>query len=375
MRLKPASAKEIDAEFGALLQYHRKRTFDPQRGGYLTQARLAEFAACGISGTTVGHWETGERTIKHQDGFILQRLITVLHEYGGLDTLDEANLLLESGLYSRLTPEEVQGVNLEWLQKQRQDERESLTIAFTVQDIYEWFDTLFHWSEADAHARSSWAGMVIWTLSKLGDRASSLRWFRLLRFLSLWWLASWLAVPLLQWPLADPQKRVNAAILFAVATLVLPLGVALWSPSDAPSDQGKATSRQRQTTFLLQLAGAAVGFNSVAAVLLFLTIGYFYLDGTVPAWGWRISLLAPLLMAHVGARRIPADRYKMYGGTIQLHPADLPFLITFLLIGVALAAFVTIGYDILASKATGAGFLVAATGLVLWHRHLRWRFG
>jgi hypothetical protein len=375
MRLKAANAKEIDAEFGALLKYHRKRTFDPQRGGYLTQARLAELAACGISETTVGHWETGERTIKHQDRFILQQLIAVLHEYGGLATLDEANRLLESGLYSQLTAEEVQAVNPDWLVEQSQDESQPLTIIFTAQAIYERFDTLCRWSEADAHARSSWAGMVIWTLSVLGDRVSSLPWFRVLGFLTLWALTSWLAAPILQWPLADPEKRVHAAILFALASIVLPLAIALWSPSDAPADQDKATSRQRQTTFLLQLAGAAVGFNSVAAMLLFLAVGYFYLGGTVPAWVWRIGLLAPLLMAHVAARRIPADRHKMYGGTVRLHPADLPFLITFLLVGAALAAFVTVGYDILSSKATGAGILVAAAGLALWHRHLRWRVG
>lgn len=298
--MKSANVKEIDAEFGALLQYHRKRTFDPQRGGYLTQARLAE---------------------------------------------------------------------------QEQDERQPLTVVFSVQSIYEWFDALFRWSEADAYARSSWAGMAIWTLSALGDRASALRWFRLFGFLTLWGLASWLAAPILQWPLADPEKRVRAAMLFAAASIVLPLAIALWSPSDAPADQSKATSRQRQTTSLLQLAGAAVGFNSVAAMLLFLAVGYFYLGGTVAVWGLRIGLMAPLLMAHVGARRIPSDRHKMYGGTVRLHPADLPFLITFLLAGAALGAFVTIGYDILASKATGAGILGVAAGLALWHRHLRWRFG
>src|SRR5687768_3691910 len=35
---------------------------------------------------------------------------------------------------------------------------------------------LFHWTEAPAHMRSSWAGIIIWSLSTVTDRLTPQHW-------------------------------------------------------------------------------------------------------------------------------------------------------------------------------------------------------
>jgi hypothetical protein len=81
-----------------------------------------------------------------------------------------------------------------------------------------------------------------------------------------------------------------------------------------------------------------------------------------------MAVLGPLLMAYVGARRIPADRYKMYAGTLQLHPADPLFLAVFLLVGIGVATLVYFGYDVLSNKAAGISLLIVSAGMALWQR-------
>lgn len=373
--LDTVEVKDPGKAFGALLKTYRERTKDPEKGGRLTQAKLAELTDCGFSGTTVGHWETGERTIRHHDRVVLQALIRVLHQYGGLQTLDEANQLLETGLYSRLTDEEIRSINPDWLAEEGSPPESApaspVTIILSPRAIYEAFDAIFRWSEADTHARSSWAGMVIWSLSAITKRINAHGLFHFLSYFILWILASWLIVPLLQWPIRDPAMRRHAALSFAFSTVAVPLTVALLTPGNNPVPAQTPAIRQRKTHLLLKITGAAVGFNTVTGALWLIALGLFYLGASVPSWPWRFALLLPLLMAHIGARRIPADRAKMYAGNLRMHAADSLFLVTFLLIGAGIGAFAYVGHNVISSKATGLGVLIALAGLALWHRMKR----
>lgn len=363
-------------EFGAFLKYYRQRTLDPTKKGIcLTQARLAELADCGISGAMVGHWETGQRTIKHQDRTILCTLIKVLHQYGGIATLSEANELLEKGLYSRLAPEEIQEINPNWFTERAEPSsfplpQSPITVILSLKTVTEWLDGVFRWSEADNHARSSWAGMFIRCLSAVIDRITIDSWFNFLMAVILWIGASLLMIPILQWPLDNPVTRVRASILFAVAFVSVPSLIALLTVSDLPVDQLENTRQQKQTHFLLKLTGAVVGFSMMATLLFLLTLGIFYLEQSLSSYWWAFTLLAPLFMSYIGARRIPADRYKMYG-RLQLHPADPLFLAVFLLLGSGIGIFVYAGYEVLTNKVVGMSFLMILTGTALWYRQKR----
>ncbi|MEW5986915.1 MAG: PQQ-binding-like beta-propeller repeat protein [Chloroflexota bacterium] len=97
--------------FGALLRHHRYQTKDPQRGGRLTQDRLAELLYLEPNGpnysyATISNWERNLFPIPHTDRYVLITLLRVLHRCGGLRTAEEANELLFAGGYRHLDGEE-----------------------------------------------------------------------------------------------------------------------------------------------------------------------------------------------------------------------------------------------------------------------------
>lgn len=346
----------------------------------LTQARLAELADMGFTGTNVGHWENGRRAIKHQDRLLLQRLIAVLHRYGGLQTLDEANALLESGFYSRLTLEEAAEIDAAWAEEMEHASRDvqPLTlspVALVVSPVavYESFDAVFRWSEADEHARSSWAGMLLWSMAALTARMTLDGFLRVLAFLFLWAVTALMIAPILSWPLNEPSLRLRAALLFALAPLVVPLAIAMLTSPDAPANNPTEALDGSRELFLLKLTGSVVGFGIITLTLFFLALGAYYVGfvGEAASWGWRLAAGGALLLAHVGARRIPADRYRLHNSKVWLHKTDITFLVTFLLSGAVVGALVYRYYDIMASPATGLSVAVVAAAYALWERQKR----
>lgn len=210
--------------------------------------------------------------------------------------------------------------------------------------------------------------MFIWSLSSILDRVTASGAFKFLSALIVWILSFQLIHPILQWPLDNPSSRLRASIMFAVASIIIPFAISLLGDTDVPENHREQSKQQKRGMFLLKLTGAAVGFNTVSSILLFLAVGFFYIGWLPTPSIWLFILLSPLLMAYVGVQRIPADRYKMYAGSLQMHPGDPLFLITFLLIGTGIGLFVYLCADILANKAIGISFLIGLAGLSLWRR-------
>jgi hypothetical protein len=105
--------------FGEMLRYYRRQCRDPLRGGLLTQERLGELLGhelgdAGYSGAAVSDWERSKSKINEDDRLVLVCLVTVLHRYGGLKRLDEANQLLTAGNYRSLDEAESARVSPEW---------------------------------------------------------------------------------------------------------------------------------------------------------------------------------------------------------------------------------------------------------------------
>jgi hypothetical protein len=97
--------------FGQQLRVYRRQCRDPLQGGILTQARLGELLGdelnhAGYSGAAVSDWERGKSKIHADDRLALVGLIAALHRYGGLNTLAEANHLLQAGNYRPLDVQE-----------------------------------------------------------------------------------------------------------------------------------------------------------------------------------------------------------------------------------------------------------------------------
>lgn len=118
--------------FGQLLWRCRRNCTDPDRGGQLTQERLAELldvvaGVPGYSDVRVSNWERGEETIRHDRRDVLVGLIQVLVNCGGIATLIEANRLLAIGGYKRLEEDEISKIAPAWLQS---DVKETNNMVF-----------------------------------------------------------------------------------------------------------------------------------------------------------------------------------------------------------------------------------------------------
>ncbi|MEO7913066.1 MAG: SAVED domain-containing protein, partial [Roseiflexaceae bacterium] len=98
--------------FGAALQRARRTARDPERGGQLTQERLAELLAQepgsrGITNTTISNWERGNAQPHRYDRTTLRAIVSVLLRCAGLASLEEAHALLQCGGYAALSQEEL----------------------------------------------------------------------------------------------------------------------------------------------------------------------------------------------------------------------------------------------------------------------------
>lgn len=103
------------SQFGTLLRYYRRQSHDPERGGALTQERLAELLGSELgvitySGAAVSDWERGASQIDKDQRLVLVCLLKILCACGGLLTLEQANGLLWAGNYRPLDEDERQQV-------------------------------------------------------------------------------------------------------------------------------------------------------------------------------------------------------------------------------------------------------------------------
>lgn len=248
----------------------------------------------------------------------------------------------------------------------------NISHIFSLSGLNSWLDSLFRWSEAPAHMRSSWAGIAIWSLSAVTDRLTPQAWLTFLVVVTLWIVTAWLITPILQWPLDDSQARLMACIKSATASLVVPLLVASITRADNQFRFQIEARRDRGTLWFLKVTGALVGFGVFFAILLFLSLTLYYLTlSTLPVWGWWFLTLLPLTFSHIAARRMPTDRYKMFGSKLQLHDADKLFLGVFLFFGLFIAGFVYFSHGLLANRITGVVFLLVLTGIALWEQKKR----
>ncbi len=98
-------------DFGQYLRLFRRQSRDPERGGLLTQERLGELIGLilgdsGYSGAAVSDWERGKSKIHQDDRAVLTAIIQVLHQCGGIQTVEESSNMLRSGNYRALNESE-----------------------------------------------------------------------------------------------------------------------------------------------------------------------------------------------------------------------------------------------------------------------------
>jgi hypothetical protein len=105
--------------FGAKLRYYRGRAHDPRTGRSLSQQKLGEYLkdriGWPVSRNRINDWENGHGYLhpdKNRD--LLVAIVAVLHKYGGVQSLEEANELLKAGKYLVLDESEKIEVDSKW---------------------------------------------------------------------------------------------------------------------------------------------------------------------------------------------------------------------------------------------------------------------
>ncbi len=103
--------------FGEIMLFLRKKCRDPLSNGILSQERLSEFIADRTnkpySRNDVGEWEHNRSVIRQNNRELLVGLISVLIEYGGIDSINEADNFLITGDYRPLNDMEISKL-VEW---------------------------------------------------------------------------------------------------------------------------------------------------------------------------------------------------------------------------------------------------------------------
>lgn len=107
-------------KFGDMLRYYRGQTIDKGTGKFLSQDRfayyLSEKTGLTITRNRENNWENNKNQPHPQkDRNLLIAIVTVLHKYRGINTLEDANQLLGAGNYRILSNAEVVQVNRDWI--------------------------------------------------------------------------------------------------------------------------------------------------------------------------------------------------------------------------------------------------------------------
>jgi len=124
-------------EFGKALLYYRRQSTDPERGGPLTQERLAEIlslsAGIAYTGAAISEWERGKAKINKDDRSVLVGLLQALVTCGGMKSLEEANHLLSEGNYRALNDQELeQLIGLVNIRTKKVEQRFAVEISSAV---------------------------------------------------------------------------------------------------------------------------------------------------------------------------------------------------------------------------------------------------
>lgn len=249
--------------------------------------------------------------------------------------------------------------------------------AFFMEALKNWRDDIFDWSEAKEHNRSSWAGMVLYSFSKMMERVTPRGLLIVSVSLLLGVITIQLTAPVFQWPLEEAEVRRMAYLKYGLATVLIPFLVACLTPPDKFNLFQLETVRQRTTFWVLKFTGALVGFWVFAMIFIGLTLVLYYLHVPPLPAGIRAGFaMIPLFFSYIIARRIPIDRHNMFDGQLRLHPADRLFLTVFVFVGPLSAIFLYAFYGFLTDNNLAPIMLLSIiTVIAIWEyrkqdRHL-----
>lgn len=367
--------------FGSFLRYYRKVATDPLNGNPLSQARFAELLNVSIA--TVSYWENNQRYIPAQDRPLLLSLLEALSKHGGIQSLAEANALLEAGEYRALNKKESERLQHFYPQPLPETAATTVEVVPTVPlgpadqhaDTRNWLALLFHVETAPDESRL--AALVWYLFDRPIQLATPDGLLRLLGMGILWIAATWSWSLLWRWPYANIAIARQSLIIWIVASGLIPLFLGLIIQSDRQAFLEQKTPSHKWIS-LHRTIGASMGYSvGLAGVVLLGLILYYLRIWPVPRGLTALLALLPLLPAYAAARRTPYNMFRAFqpsrGESLALRPNedDLALILGPVMVLGMLAALIYFGSDTLLNRIQGpiGLFLIAFIVLLLLKRY------
>lgn len=361
-------------KFGKQLREFRQQCIDnksPQ--GRLTQEKFAELVGreLGISysGAAISDWERGKSKIYADDRPVLTAVITILHEYGGVKTVEQANQLLESGNYRNLDSNEVEQIfeeipdGLSIKHSIPEQKTPGSLLLVLLQNLFSIpgteLKTLLE--KAEEGPPPAWPRIMAafmrkasenWSLSVTG-----------MLWIWVWLIAWWLIGPSLQLPFADRNAALIAMGKYAAGTLIVPILIgSLINTKD--NDYWKAqTAANSLLVRLYTHQGAGIGFNVGYFLVFPLALIRHYFNFGSSVWIEIAASMLGLILGNMAARVVPHNLWHAYG-RLSLADGWIFFIVAFL--GPLWAIFFLEYYPVLLAPVLGTVIIfLALTAVVI----------
>ncbi|HET9587600.1 MAG TPA: hypothetical protein VFO91_02315 [Anaerolineales bacterium] len=200
-----------------------------------------------------------------------------------------------------------------------------------------------------------WPRVLVAYMRKVSDRLSisvtSVLW------LAVWFLAWWMIGPSLRWPFVDRESAYSAIVMYAGATLIIPLLIGLLINSK-DSEYWKERNLANSTLVrLYTYQGAGIGFNLGYFFVLPFVLTRHFLDLQPSIWLELAAVTLGLILGNMSARVVPHNLWVAYD---RLRLADGAIFFVAALLGPLWALFFFEFYSVLLRPVWGTLLILLA---------------
>ena len=329
-------------DFGTRLRTIRNHCTDPDfPERRLSQERFGELLGRelgmrgGFSGAAVSDWERGKSKIHADNRPVLICILIVLRKGGGIQTVAEANELLEAGNYRALNPTETEKVLLK--------DRSPATSPLEQKDFPGFVPQSspkipFLSSEAlkasllkaQEGPEPAWPRMFVTVLRSFLDQWTVLHSLKALLWFWVWLFAWGLMAPSLHWPFSSHADAVSVMRMYIGGTLAIPPIMGLLTDTKNNAFWRQHNLATAAVTRLYTHQGAFIGFHLGYFAAFVTSLLRYYLNQNSTIWFDLTAMLFPLFVGYLGARLVPYNLWQAYG---RLNLADGEIFFFFVIFG------------------------------------------
>jgi hypothetical protein len=311
-------------DFGTLLRMIRKRCFDPDiPGRILSQERFGELVGrqLGVqgsfSGAAISDWERGKSRIRADDRLVLVSVLNILHRYGGIRTISEANELLEAGNYRALNRAEIEKVfpkERKPADSRSQQKNVENSAPFSLEELFFISNREFRTALAKAKEgpEPAWPRMLVVVLRLFLDRWTVLHSLKALLWFWIWLFAWGLMAPSLHWPFSGREDAISVLRMYVGGTLAIPPLIGLLTDTKNSTFWQQHNLATAAVTRLYTHQGAFIGFHLGYFAVFVIGLLRYYLHQQPTIWFDLAVISFPLVIGYIGARLVPYNLWQAY---------------------------------------------------------------